>query len=185
MAAEQGVKVVLCGQGADETLGGYHHLFDHMLVSEAMRGRLLSTVLQARAASRTTGRSSRALLLRCAALVRAHVLRHSSTYRADAARRRLLRGEGRQYLVPDVRDLASVRHESPAGQTLAVALRRSTMQSPLPHYLRAEDRNSMAHGVEARVPFLDHRLVEVASRLPVQWQIARGWYNRVPPRPIQ
>lgn len=30
----------------------------------------------------------------------------------------------------------------------------------IPYVLRMEDRNSMAHGIESRVPFLDHRLVE-------------------------
>lgn len=36
----------------------------------------------------------------------------------------------------------------------------------LPALLRYEDRNSMAHSVEARVPFLDYRLVEFAFALP-------------------
>jgi asparagine synthase (glutamine-hydrolysing) len=36
----------------------------------------------------------------------------------------------------------------------------------LPELLRYEDRNSMAHSLEARVPLLDHRLVELLFSLP-------------------
>ena len=46
------------------------------------------------------------------------------------------------------------------------ALLRHQVQTSLPSLLRYEDRNSMAHSIEARVPFLDHRLVELAFRLP-------------------
>jgi asparagine synthase (glutamine-hydrolysing) len=49
----------------------------------------------------------------------------------------------------------------------------------LPHYLRVEDRNSMAHSVESRVPFLDHRLVEQGMALPAHWKMSDGWNKRV------
>ena len=37
----------------------------------------------------------------------------------------------------------------------------------------------MAHSVESRVPFLDHRLAEYAMRLPAHWQMSDGWNKRV------
>lgn len=42
----------------------------------------------------------------------------------------------------------------------------------LTHY---EDRNSMAHSLETRLPFLDHRLVNFALSLPVEMKINNGW----------
>ena len=36
----------------------------------------------------------------------------------------------------------------------------------LPTLLRFEDRNSMAHSVESRLPFVDYRLVELCWRSP-------------------
>jgi asparagine synthase (glutamine-hydrolysing) len=38
-----------------------------------------------------------------------------------------------------------------------------------------EDRNSMAHGVEARLPFMDYRLVSLAFRMPSDRKIDGVW----------
>ena len=52
--------------------------------------------------------------------------------------------------------------------------RRSLSSCPLPMYLREEDRSSMAHSVEARLPFTDYRLVEHALRMPDELKHAGG-----------
>ena len=44
----------------------------------------------------------------------------------------------------------------------------------LPALLQFEDRNSMAHSVESRVPFLDYRLVEFCMCLPSDFKIRKG-----------
>ena len=52
-------------------------------------------------------------------------------------------------------------------------------QLTLPMLLHWEDRNSMAHSVESRVPFLDHELVEMALSLPDEFKIHRGVTKRI------
>lgn len=44
----------------------------------------------------------------------------------------------------------------------------------LPGLLQVEDRVSMAHGVEARVPLLDHKLVEFAATIPADVKFEGG-----------
>jgi asparagine synthase (glutamine-hydrolysing) len=51
-----------------------------------------------------------------------------------------------------------------------------TLYTDLHHYLPGAllvkaDRVTMAHSLEARSPFLDHELMELAARLPVNWKV--------------
>jgi len=63
-------------------------------------------------------------------------------------------------------------HEgSRASQALSQTM---ILTTTLPMLLHWEDRNSMAHSVEARVPFIDHRVMEFALSLPDEYKIHRG-----------
>ena len=49
----------------------------------------------------------------------------------------------------------------------------------LPALLQVEDRMSMAHGLESRVPFLDHPIVEFAATMPANIKFQEGALKRV------
>jgi asparagine synthase (glutamine-hydrolysing) len=49
----------------------------------------------------------------------------------------------------------------------------------LPALLQVEDRVSMAHGLESRVPLLDHRLVELAATIPADIKFRNGTMKHI------
>jgi asparagine synthase (glutamine-hydrolysing) len=51
-------------------------------------------------------------------------------------------------------------------------------KTQLPALLHVEDRMSMAHGLEARVPMLDHPLVEFAATIPADVKFTNGELKR-------
>jgi len=59
-------------------------------------------------------------------------------------------------------------------------LSKDIISHPLREYLSYDDRNSMAFGIEARVPFLDYRLVEYSFRLNPNLKIRNGINKFIP-----
>jgi asparagine synthase (glutamine-hydrolysing) len=180
LAARMGVKVVLCGQGADESLGGYTSYFIDYWCTLVRQGRLRRAWEEIGANVARHG-GDRAALFRTVLgrVARMDVLGRIPAYRQAAARRRRGReraGQLRWFTreITDALSDASPRWQDPS---LDTALRRSVEVGPLPLYLRIEDRNSMAHSVEARLPFMDYRLITLGFQLPDDWKV-RGPYNK-------
>lgn len=61
------------------------------------------------------------------------------------------------------------------GNSLNGYLKHSVMLNNLEDLLRFCDRNSMAHSREVRLPFLSHDFVEFCFTLPDQYKINQGW----------
>ncbi len=57
-------------------------------------------------------------------------------------------------------------------------LYRTLVRDSIPSLLHYEDRNSMAYSIEARVPFLDHRLAEFVMGVPAEQKV-RGAETKV------
>lgn len=63
---------------------------------------------------------------------------------------------------------------SERAQSLGELSKHLFFYNNMPMLLRYEDRNSMAHSIESRLPFLDYRLVEFAQSLPDYCKINQG-----------
>ena len=59
--------------------------------------------------------------------------------------------------------------------TLKARLNSMLTEGSLQNLLRYADRNSMAHSLEVRLPFLSHKLVEFAFSLPDHFLLHEGW----------
>lgn len=58
---------------------------------------------------------------------------------------------------------------------LAGHLHRDLTATNLPKLLRYEDRSSMAFSLETRLPFLDYRVVQMVFSLPLNYRFHDGW----------
>jgi asparagine synthase (glutamine-hydrolysing) len=161
IARETGVKVLLDGQGADELLAGYAN-YRGIRMAGALRSRNLRAIAEA-GVDVITGRAPRRSTL-------GHALIGTRPLPA-----RLIRGAmPLAWLGGLTRDaVESEGRDRGSGTLLASKLWDDVATDNLPMLLRYEDRNSMAFGIEARVPFLDHRLIEASLALPDRLKIDR------------
>jgi asparagine synthase (glutamine-hydrolysing) len=63
------------------------------------------------------------------------------------------------------------------GSTFLDRLLYADIKTYLVELLMKQDQMSMAASIESRVPFLDHKLVEFAARLPDRWKLS-GWTTK-------
>jgi asparagine synthase (glutamine-hydrolysing) len=162
LAQAWGVKVLLDGQGADELLAGYPpsaaaryggalRTRDALAVAVGLARRRLAVSAPRALWYAVTGGALPPSWLRPSRVLRPWL--GASVQRAER-------------LPMDFTDLP--------GTPLARTLWRDLQSTHLPGLLRFEDRASMRFGIEARVPFLDHRIVEVCLAMPDRLKVSDG-----------
>lgn len=163
LAQKHGVSVLLDGQGADEIFAGYQYFHGFYLYGLLKQRKLGSFFLE----------------------LWNDLLRkqHISAYQTllfqllpDRLKKALL-----LRTVPYLQDNFFYEHidQSAIYNNFfkAEGLNQSLLrhfQYKLEHLLRMEDRNSMAFSIEARVPYLDNKLVEYIMGLSEEWKIRKG-----------
>jgi asparagine synthase (glutamine-hydrolysing) len=175
LAAANGVKVVLNGQGSDETVAGYPSFFRDYWYTLLRDGRIREVWKEIDSYKSAHEANPATLFL--------NVIRHLLQVELSRARayRRLARWKqrkkvlGRGWFTGDLAGYLTGGEYNDDDWTLNAVLRRSIERAPLPFILRVEDRNSMAHSVEARLPFLDFRLVSLAFNMAANWKMRGPW----------
>jgi len=162
LAKEQGVTVLLDGQGADEMLAGYH-LYFNVVADDLMKSLKLPSFIAWRKTYKELHGKSLSLLTT--------TLRQSVPKSLKQPIKTLIgrNGNGVEPMLP----------EYPKEFERVSALRKilwwHTTRQGLAELLRYADRNSMAHSREVRLPFLDHRLVQFVFTLPDHLILRDGW----------
>lgn len=168
-AKQHGITVLLDGQGADEVLAGYHKYYKWRW-QELYRKKQLKKSGELKAAQALDIQENFGLKNKLAALLPEF---SASILQSRKAKKAVQH--------PDLnRDFAfqNKRHfyySLPSSFDLNGALYYNTFVNGLEELLRLADRNSMAHSVEVRLPFLQHRLVEFLFTLPPHFKIHQGW----------
>ncbi len=170
-AHEAGITVLLDGQGADEALAGYRPfgVYLQQWLKPTQLGHLWAEMGVIGA---TTGLAKKSLLRQ---LFLAQL--------PDAQMRQFQQRGWQQGLAPRLlqpafaaqwRDTLNEHFPYQRAATMNEHLHFNILVA-LPELLRYEDRNSMAHSIEARVPFLDYRLMEFTFQHAAALRIRQGW----------
>lgn len=157
MALAKGrVKVLLDGQGADEVLGGYHDYLP-LAMQSLMRGWLKQPTWQG---------------WRDFTLARKAIVSRVGAQRLPSIRKTLFRAcKPVQFERPIYASESVLGGGSLAGLSDLSARLWEDLCLKLPNMLYYEDRNSMAFSLEARLPYLDYRLVQFAFSLPDTFKV--------------
>jgi asparagine synthase (glutamine-hydrolysing) len=170
--ARRHVKVVLSGDGGDELFAGYdRYVVDHRRRHLGFLGDAgLGGVLRVLSAALPDGAPGKNYLYNLSLPRLERYLDSISLFPARAMGDLLEPGVARPSESPFATVLAAGRGLDPLSR-----LQDLDLNSYLPgDILTKVDRMSMAHSLEARVPLLDHPLVEFACRLPASLRLRSG-----------
>jgi len=175
LARSQGSVVVLEGQGGDEVGAGYQHMFACHILDLLKKGLNECAEIEIRKFASANSFSIEKTQKILFGGISSYWKLGFSADGSKIGRFGVLNNEYME------NSSESLQFKTPFDSFLRNMQYRDITFSKLPRILRSCDRASMAHSVELRVPFLDHRIVEHGIRVPGEEKIKDGiqrWYMR-------
>lgn len=172
LAKQKQIKVLLDGQGADEILAGYPRYLHWYLQEVLSRHKLGATEKE----KKLLHRNNYVFRWSVKNILAAFLPAHAAIQLEKSEYRRIITHPD---IHPDfIKSLSGQEWEGihkPIVTKLNDILHFNCMEMGLEELLRFADRNSMAHGREVRLPFLNHELVEFVFSLPSQLKVHNGY----------
>ncbi|MCU1272472.1 MAG: asparagine synthase (glutamine-hydrolyzing) [Acidobacteriaceae bacterium] len=181
--ARERVKVVLTGEGSDETLGGYARYaftlknasldrYYRGLVPGSIRGQIRNAIQDSSWISAALRRK----------LAHTPLARDGNSWASlyfdnflcafsEQEQRGLLSDEIAAEFEPGAPYNSSLKYWDQSSGDMLQRLLYTDIKTYLVELLMKQDNMSMAASIESRVPFLDHPLVEFATNIPRQFQL--------------
>jgi len=159
LAQKNGVKVLLDGQGGDELMAGYRKYYAYFLKDLLKRGHFYKFMREF------------------------VILLNSKSFKffsKEGFSRYLFSRNLSGFFTDKLLGLPNnISIKLNNKSTLKSVSLRDIEQLSYPPLLRYEDRNSMAFSIEARVPFMDYRLVEFLYSMPPEYLIRKGFTKAI------
>jgi asparagine synthase (glutamine-hydrolysing) len=168
-AHEEGIKVLLEGQGGDEIFAGYHGYPHARAASLLSERRFLETsmLLNQWRKNRDQGNLR---LLKIIRDVIGNEINQYALFRSGSITKENLSYGKFNTSIDNNRALGLI----PRNRRLVGALRDEFLTGGMSRLLRHGDRNSMAWSVENRVPFLNKSLIQTSLSLPEHYLLSNG-----------
>ncbi len=184
--ASEHVKVVLTGEGADELFIGYDYRYRVTAFNERW-GKRFNLVSNTRSRALVAD-----LIPRLPQSIRRYAERsfvalgteprqlfceNFSVFRAQH-RDKLLKGKSNQaFNEPNDPHRHTLEFFAAAGDDIIQCMSHADLQTYLVELLMKQDQMSMSASLESRVPFLDHRLVDLVAAIPARFKM-QGWQTK-------
>lgn len=165
-AAENGVKIIFDGQGADEIFGGYYPFAGAYLISLLKLGDFTRFQSELKALQQKFNPQMFRAMLRSAFYLLPQQLQF-------LARKQNRLGFG--LISKKYKSRAAALTAPPRGSSDFLELSLRSVEFGLYELLQYADKNAAAHQLDNRMPFVDHRIVELAIGLDVNQKINDGW----------
>lgn len=166
-AKEIGCTVMLDGQGGDEILLGYEKYYPSAYLNIFQRKGFLTMLKTIRESNKNNSRMT------------IYWIAKFFIGSLFSSLRKIVYKRKANFMKPHSNDFNFLNKLSSSYLNIFSLQEKEIMSTNLPCLLKFEDKNSMRNSIEARLPFLDYKVLETALSIDIDYKIKEGWTKYV------